>query len=99
MNDMNDSNCGQVEGLAEVVNKARQGDKASMGLLTELAEARLRTYIFRLTLSKDITEELCQKTLLKMVQSLKTLENVTKFWNCLKNLPGPTTCWDKTITA
>ncbi|MCP4260817.1 MAG: RNA polymerase sigma factor [Planctomycetes bacterium] len=52
-----------------------------MGKLAELAEARLRTYIFRLTLSKDLSEELCQKTLVKMVQSLGTLEHIDRFWN------------------
>jgi RNA polymerase sigma-70 factor (ECF subfamily) len=51
-----------------------------MGQLAEVAEPRLLTYIFRLTLSQDISEELCQKTLLKMVQSLETLKNVDKFW-------------------
>jgi RNA polymerase sigma-70 factor (ECF subfamily) len=51
-----------------------------MGQLAELAEARLRTYIFRLTLSEDMSEELCQKTLVKMVQSLKTLKKIDRFW-------------------
>jgi len=51
-----------------------------MGQLAEVAEPRLLTYIFRLTLSQDISEELCQKTLVKMVQSLKTLKNIDKFW-------------------
>jgi RNA polymerase sigma-70 factor (ECF subfamily) len=52
-----------------------------MGKLAELAEPRLRTYIFRLTLSKDLSEELCQKTLVKMVQSLEKLEHIDRFWN------------------
>ncbi len=51
--------------------------------MAELAEARLLTYIFRLTLSRDLSEELCQKTLAKMVQSLQNLENVDRFWNWL----------------
>ncbi len=52
-----------------------------MGQLAELAEARLRNYIFRLTLSQDLSEDLCQKTLVKMVQSLETLEHIDRFWN------------------
>jgi RNA polymerase sigma-70 factor (ECF subfamily) len=83
VNDMDNSNYNLVESLTELINEAQQGDKKSMGMLTELAEARLQTYIFRLTLNQDITEELCQKTLVKMVQSLKTLEDITKFWNWL----------------
>jgi len=52
-----------------------------MGQLAELAGARLQTYIFRLTLNQDLSEELCQKTLVKMVQSLETLEHIDRFWN------------------
>ena len=54
-----------------------------MGQLAEVAEPRLLTYIFRLTLNQDLSEELCQKTMVKMVQSLKTLKNIDQFWNWL----------------
>lgn len=83
MNDPNNSSCGLVDGLAEMIAKAQQGDSESMGRLAEIAEPRLRTYIFRLTLSQDLSEELCQKMLVKMVQSLKTLKNIDRFWNWL----------------
>jgi RNA polymerase sigma-70 factor (ECF subfamily) len=83
MNDTNNSNFCRTEGFAEIINKAQQGDQKSMGQLAELAEARLLTYIFRLTLSKDLAEELCQKTLVKMVESLDTLKNIDQFWNWL----------------
>jgi RNA polymerase sigma-70 factor (ECF subfamily) len=69
------------ESLTSIITSAQQGDRTSMGKLAELAEPRLRTYIFRLTLSKDLSEELCQKTLVKMVQSLETLEHIDRFWN------------------
>jgi len=78
---MNNYNCDQVESLASIITRARKGDQTSMGKLVELAEPRLRTYIFRLTLSKDLSEELCQTTLVKMVQSLETLEHIDRFWN------------------
>lgn len=81
--DENKSDIAGAESLAETIAGAQRGDQASMGRLAELAEARLTTYIFRLTLSQDLTEELCQKTLLKMVQSLKKLENADRFWNWL----------------
>ena len=80
MNETNNLNSGRAEGLAEIVTRAQRGDRKSMGQLAEVAEPRLLTYIFRLTLSQDISEELCQKTLVKMVQSLKTLKNIDKFW-------------------
>lgn len=80
MNDKNNVNSGREESFAAIVTKAQQGDRSSMGQLVEVAEPRLLTYIFRLTLSQDLSEELCQKTLVKMVRSLETLKNVDKFW-------------------
>jgi RNA polymerase sigma-70 factor (ECF subfamily) len=83
MNDTNNYNSGGAESFSAIVIKAQQGDRTSMGQLVEVAEPRLLTYIFRLTLSQDLAEELCQKTLVKMVQSLKTLKNIEQFWNWL----------------
>ena len=70
----------EVHNFTAIITKARQGDRTSMGQLAEAAEPRLLAYIFRLTLSQDLSEELCQKTLVKMVQSLEMLKNVDKFW-------------------
>jgi RNA polymerase sigma-70 factor (ECF subfamily) len=80
MNDKNNVNSGREDSFAAIIKKAQKGDRTSMGQLAEAAEPRLLTYIFRLTLSQDLSEELCQKTLVKMVQSLETLKNVDKFW-------------------
>jgi RNA polymerase sigma-70 factor (ECF subfamily) len=81
MNNMINDNSDQVESLVSIIARAQQGDNASMGKLAEIVEPRLQTYIFRLTLSKDLSEELCQKMLVKMVQSLETLEHIDQFWN------------------
>jgi len=78
--EVNSCESNEVHSFAEIIRKAQQGDRTSMGQLVEAAEPRLLTYIFRLTLSQDLSEELCQKTLVKMVQSLETLKNVDKFW-------------------
>jgi RNA polymerase sigma-70 factor (ECF subfamily) len=83
MNDTNNLNSGRSESFTAIITKAQRGDRMSMGQLAEAAEPRLITYIFRLTLSQDLAEELCQKTLVKMVQSLKTLKNIDQFWNWL----------------
>ena len=83
MNDKNNFNSGRAESFTAIITKAQQGDRTSMGQLAEVAEPRLLTYIFRLTLNQDLSEELCQKTLVKMVQSLKTLKKVDQFWNWL----------------
>ena len=90
MNDMNESKYSQTEGLTAIIHKARQGEKASMGQLAEVAEPRLRTYIFRLTLNQDLTEELCQKVLVKMVQSLKNLDTARHFIDTLEMLEKKT---------
>ena len=76
---MNNSSCGRVEGLAAIIIQAQQRDRTIMGELAEIAEPRLRTYIFRLTLNQDLSEELCQKTPVKMVQSLKRLKILIDF--------------------
>jgi RNA polymerase sigma-70 factor (ECF subfamily) len=83
MNKTNNSNSGRKKSFSEIITKAQQGDRTYMGQLAEVAEPRLLTYIFRMTLSRDIAEELCQKTLVKMVHSLKNLKNVDQFWNWL----------------
>ncbi len=78
--EVNSCESNEVHSFIEIVTMARKGDRTSMGQLVEVAEPRLLAYIFRLTLSQDLSEELCQKTLVKMVQSLETLKNVDKFW-------------------
>ncbi|UCF14694.1 MAG: RNA polymerase sigma factor [Phycisphaerales bacterium] len=83
VDDRKNSSLEPTGNLVELITKAQQGDHDSMSRLAELAEPRLLTYIFRLTLSQDLAEELCQKTLIKMVESLKALQNVERFWNWL----------------
>jgi len=62
------------------VLEAQRGDKLSMTRLAEGAEKRLYAYIYRLTLDHDLTEELLQQTLLKMVESLGDLRAPELFW-------------------
>lgn len=66
--------------LACIVAKAQQGDTLSMNRLAEGAEQRVYAYIYRLTLDHDLTEELQQQTLLKMVESLEDLREPELFW-------------------
>ena len=67
-------------GVTQLIHAAREGDRAYMGQLAELAEARLLPYIYRLTLNHDVAQELCQQTLVKMVESLERLDRVDRFW-------------------
>ena len=66
--------------LTSTVSEAQRGDEASMTRLAEGAEKRLYAYIYRLTLNHDLTEELLQQTLLKMVESLGGLREPERFW-------------------
>lgn len=66
--------------ISLLIEQARQGDHVSMGQLAEVAEARLLPYIYRLTLNYDLTQELCQQSLAKMVQCLNELNDIDCFW-------------------
>ncbi len=69
--------------LALLIRQAQLGNPQSMNELAQLAEGRLFAYIYRLTLNYDLARDLLQETLLKMVESLKELKNVEKFWSWL----------------
>lgn len=71
---------GDNELWTRTVSDAQRGDKPSMTRLAEEAEKRLNAYIYRLTLNRDLTEELLQQTLLKMVESLENLREPEQFW-------------------
>jgi len=66
--------------FATTVSRAQRGDSLSMTCLAEEAEKRLRAYLYRLTLDYDLTEELLQQTLLKMIESLGELRSPELFW-------------------
>ena len=69
----------------ELVKQAQLGDQESMNRLAQLAEGRIRAYIYRLTLNYDLTQDLLQETLLEVVKSLKSLrfEHANQFWSWL----------------
>lgn len=68
---------------ADLVRQAQLGNQESMDRLVQRVEGRLRSYLYRLTLNHDLTEELVQEALLEMVKSLKKLECVDAFWSWL----------------
>ncbi len=68
------------DGLVRLVTWARAGDRDSLSRLAELAQPRLLPYLYRLTLNYDLAQEICQETLVKMVEGLEGLENVDRFW-------------------
>ncbi len=67
-------------GIAQLIRQAQLGNQQSMSELAQLAEGRLLAYIYRLTLNYDLSQDLLQETLLKMVESLKELKHIDRFW-------------------
>lgn len=64
----------------ELVKHARLGDKRSRDRLAELAAERLRVFVYRLTLDKDLAQEIVQETILEMFKVLGKLKDADKFW-------------------
>ncbi len=67
----------------ELVDRAQRGDKQSLNRLAEIARERLRTYVYRLTLQEDLTQEIVQETLLEMCKILGKLQKKDRFWSWL----------------
>ena len=63
-----------------LVRKAMGGCEQSLSQLSQLAEQRVRAYIFGVTLDQDLTGDLVQESLLQMIRSLQQLRDTTRFW-------------------
>jgi RNA polymerase sigma-70 factor (ECF subfamily) len=64
----------------QLIRQAKLGDRGAMDCLAETVRQRLYGYIYRLTLSHDLTQDLLQETLMKMVESISELEHPDRFW-------------------
>ncbi|MCL5281573.1 MAG: sigma-70 family RNA polymerase sigma factor [Planctomycetes bacterium] len=70
----------QARAQVELVERARQGDKASLEKLAAMARERLRVYVYRLTQKDDLTQEIVQESLLEMCKILGKLQKTDRFW-------------------
>lgn len=70
----------QARAQVELVERARQGDKASLDELATMARERLRVYVYRLTQKDDLTQEIVQESLLEMCKILGKLQKTDRFW-------------------
>lgn len=70
-------------GFVQLVRQAQLGDQDSTERLAEMARQRLFPYLYRLTLNHDLTQDLLQETLLKMVETLKDIRRPESFWHWL----------------
>lgn len=69
--------------LIKLVADAQDGDQASFEQLAEVAQERLRVYVYRLTLRDDVAQDIVQETMLEMFKVLGKLKDVERFWSWL----------------
>ncbi|MHC4544504.1 MAG: RNA polymerase sigma factor [Planctomycetota bacterium] len=70
----------------ELVKRAQLGDKESLNRLAELARERLYTYVYRLTLAHELTQDILQESMLEMFKFLDKLEKAEGFWPWLRRI-------------
>ena len=68
------------EDYLKLVTQGQLGDQGSVDALAQLVQGKVYAYIYRLTLNEHIAQDLCQETLLTMVQSLQNLKQPDRFW-------------------
>lgn len=76
----------------ELVEQAQLGDEQSLNRLAELARERLRVYVYRLTLSDDLTQDVLQESMLEMFKFLDKLEKADRFWPWLRRIAANKIC-------
>jgi len=64
----------------DLVAKARLDDKESLNRLAEAVAPRLRTYVYRITLDSDLTNDVVQECMLEMFRVLGKLNKKESFW-------------------
>ncbi|MBN1806538.1 MAG: RNA polymerase sigma factor [Sedimentisphaerales bacterium] len=71
---------------AELIEKARLGDRESLDRLAEAARVCLREYVLRLTLREDLTEDIVQESILEMFKVFDKLKKADRFWAWLHGI-------------
>ncbi|MCF7955467.1 MAG: sigma-70 family RNA polymerase sigma factor [Phycisphaerae bacterium] len=64
----------------ELVQQAQLGDKECRNRLAEAVRVRLYSYVYRHTLSDDLTHDIVQESILKMLEALEKLRKAEVFW-------------------
>lgn len=72
----------------QLVKRAQHGDEGSLNRLAELAQERLRPYVYRLTMDEDATQDITQESILEMLKFLDKLERADRFWPWLFRIAG-----------
>ena len=67
----------------ELVEQSLQGNKDALPKLVEIIHDSLRSYIFRITLSEDLADDILQETILEMYKIFGQLRRSDHFWSWL----------------
>ena len=65
---------------AGLVQKAQLGDKECLNRLAEAVRERLYAYVYRYTLADDLTGDIVQESILKMLEAIGELREAEQFW-------------------
>jgi RNA polymerase sigma-70 factor (ECF subfamily) len=71
---------GQQIEYVRLVKRAQRGEKEGLEHLTKAVEQRLRLSVYRATLDHDLTNDIVQETILKMLKVLDELKEADRFW-------------------
>ncbi|MGD2094484.1 MAG: sigma-70 family RNA polymerase sigma factor [Phycisphaerales bacterium] len=65
-----------------LIERAQRGHKESLSILSQLVRKEVFSYLYRLTLDVHLAEDLCQETIIQMLESLPKLKvsAVKSFW-------------------
>jgi RNA polymerase sigma-70 factor (ECF subfamily) len=67
----------------ELVEQAFRGKNDALPKLVEIIHESLRSYVFRITLSEDLTDDVVQETILEMYKIFGQLRKSDHFWSWL----------------
>jgi len=69
-----------------LVQQAQLGDKECLNRLAEAVRERLYAYVYRYTLADDLTNDIVQESILKMLEALGELREADQFWPWLNKI-------------
>jgi RNA polymerase sigma-70 factor (ECF subfamily) len=69
-----------------LVKQAQLGDKECLNRLAEAVRERLYAYVYRYTLADDLTHDIVQESILKMLEALGELREADQFWPWLNKI-------------
>jgi RNA polymerase sigma-70 factor (ECF subfamily) len=64
----------------ELVEQARLGSRQSLNILAQQVRGRLYSYVYRIMLREDISQDIVQESMLEMFNNLDKLERAESFW-------------------